>query len=106
MGGESVDKRLTLAYILSMKYLSWNSEKNELLKNERGISFEEIVYQIESGNLLGIEESTARQNQKIYIVEIDDYAFVVPFVENDQEIFLKTIFPSRKYTKRYGLGGN
>ena len=62
MGGESVDKRQTLAYILSMKYLSWNSEKNELLKNERGISFEEIVYQIESGNLLGIEKGTAERD--------------------------------------------
>ena len=88
-----------------MKYLSWNSEKNELLKNERGISFEELVYQIESGNLLGIEENPTRSNQKIYIVELRNYAYVVPFVENAQEIFLKTAFPSRKYSKRYGLGG-
>ena len=88
-----------------MKYLNWSTEKNELLKSERGISFEEIVYQIESGGLLGIEQHPARINQKIYIVELDDYAFVVPFVENDQEIFLKTVFPSQKYTKRYGLGG-
>ena len=88
-----------------MKYLNWNSEKNELLKIERGISFEEIVYQIESGNLLGVEENPVRSNQKIYIIELNHYAFVVPFVENDREIFLKTAFPSRKYTKRYGLGG-
>ena len=86
-----------------MKYLSWNSEKNELLKGERGISFEEIVFQIESGKLLGVEVNPAHSNQKIYIVELDNYAFVVPFVETDQEIFLKTAFPSRKYSKRYGL---
>jgi hypothetical protein len=89
-----------------MKYLSWSSEKNELLKNERGISFEEIVYQIESGNLLGIEENPTRSNQKIYIIELNNYAYVVPFVENAQEIFLKTAFPSLKYSKRYGLGGD
>jgi hypothetical protein len=89
-----------------MKYLSWSSEKNELLKNERGISFEEIVYQIESGNLLGIEENPTRSNQKIYIIELNNYAYVVPFVENAQEIFLKTAFPSQKYSKRYGLGGD
>ncbi|MCP3890860.1 MAG: toxin [Desulfobulbaceae bacterium] len=89
-----------------MKYLSWSSEKNELLKTERGISFEEIVYQIETGNLLGIEENPTRSNQKIYIIELNNYAYVVPFVENAQEVFLKTAFPSRKYSKRYGLGGD
>ncbi len=89
-----------------MKYLSWSSEKNELLKTERGISFEEIVYQIETGNLLGIEENPTRSNQKIYIIELNNYAYVVPFVENAQEVFLKTAFPSRKYSKRYRLGGD
>ena len=88
-----------------MKYLNWSHEKNELLKAERGISFEEIVLLIESGQILGIEENPARTNQKIYILEIENYAFVVPFVENQNEIFLKTAFPSRKYTKRFGLKG-
>lgn len=86
-----------------MKYFHWNKQKNEFLKSERGVSFEEIVFQIEAGKLLGVEENPTRTNQKIYIVEIKGYAFVVPFVENDQEIFLKTIFPSRKYTKKYGV---
>jgi uncharacterized DUF497 family protein len=86
-----------------MKYLNWNSEKNDLLKRERGISFEEIVYFIESGQILGIEENPRRPNQKLYILAIENYAFIVPFVEDDKEIFLKTAFPSRKYTKRYGL---
>ena len=88
-----------------MKYLTWSPEKNEILKAKRGISFEEIALLIESGHTLGIEENPGRSNQKIYILEIENYAFIVPFVEKDNEIFLKTAFPSRKYTKRYGLKG-
>ena len=88
-----------------MKYLNWNLEKNELLKAERGISFEEIALLIESGNILGIEENPGHPNQKIYILEIENYAYIVPFVESENEIFLKTAFPSRKYTKRFGLKG-
>ncbi|MCK5519882.1 MAG: BrnT family toxin [Candidatus Marinimicrobia bacterium] len=86
-----------------MKYLNWNFEKNEILKQERGISFEEIAYLIESGHVIGIEENPGRSNQKLYIIEIGNYAYVVPFIEDDKEIFLKTIFPSRKHTKLYGL---
>lgn len=88
-----------------MKYLNWSSEKNEILKHERGISFEEIAYLIQSGKILGIEEKPGRSNQKMYILEIENYAVIVPFVEKDDEIFLKTAFPNRKYTKRYGLLG-
>jgi hypothetical protein len=88
-----------------VKYLNWSHEKNEILKARRGISFEEIAFLIESGHILGIEENPRRSNQKIYILEIGNYAFIVPFVEKDNEIFLKTAFPSRKYTKRYGLKG-
>ena len=85
-----------------MKYLNWDPEKNEILKKERGISFEEITYLIESGQIINIEENPSRPNQKIYILEIDSYIIVVPYVENENEIFLKTAFPSRKYTKLYG----
>jgi len=60
---------------------------------------------IESENILGIEENRGYPNQKIFILEIVNYAYIVPFVENENEIFLKTAFPSRKYTKRYGLKG-
>jgi len=88
-----------------MKYLNWDSGKNQLLKQERGISFEEIAYLIESGRLIGIEENPGHPNQKMLILEIDNYAVIVPYVENDDEIFLKTAFPSRKYTKKYGLKG-
>ena len=100
-----VDKRQASAYIHNMKYLNWDFGKNELLKHVRGISFEEIAYIIESGQILGIEENPGRTNQKIYILEIENYAIVVPFVESHDEIFLKTAFPSRKYSKLYGLRG-
>ena len=86
-----------------MKYLNWNREKNEILKIKRGISFEEVALLIESGHILGIEEIPNRPNQKIYILEINNYAFIVPFVESENEIFLKTVFPSRKYTKLFDL---
>jgi uncharacterized DUF497 family protein len=86
-----------------MKYLNWNHEKNEILKIKRGISFEEVALLIASGHILGIEENQSRPNQKIYILEINNYAFIVPFVEKENEIFLKRIFPSRKYSKLYGL---
>jgi len=88
-----------------MKYLNWDSDKNEILKHMRGISFEEIAYLIESDQILGVEENPGRPNQKMYILEIENYAVIVPFVEKDNEIFLKTAFPSRKYTKRYRLKG-
>ena len=83
-----------------MKYLNWNSEKNSVLKQERGISFEKIAYLIESGRVIGIEENPGHPNQKMYILEIDNYAILVPYVENDNEIFLKTAFPNRKYTQK------
>jgi len=86
-----------------MKYLNWDPQKNGILKQERGISFEEIAYLIESGQIIGIEENPSRPNQKMYILDIDSYAIIVPYVENENEIFLKTAFPSRKYANRYGL---
>ena len=101
----AVDKRQTLEYDPDMKYLNWSSDKNEILKRERGISFEEIAYLIESGQIIGIEENPGRPDQKMYVLEIESYAIVVPYVESDNEIFLKTAFPSRKHAKRYGLRG-
>jgi len=86
---------------------NWNKEKNLLLKKSRGISFEQIVVHIEQGDLLDIIEhpnSESYAHQKILIVHIDNYIYLVPFVENQNERFLKTIIPSRKFTKKY-LGG-
>jgi hypothetical protein len=98
-----VDKRQTVDYHYSMKYFNWSTKKNEILKRKRNLSFEEIVYLIESGQILSVEKNPARPGQKIYILEIDNYAVVVPFVETEDEISLKTAFPSRKYSKRFGL---
>ena len=94
-----------MAYIDNMKYFNWSLDKNEILKAKRGISFEQIAFLIESGHILDIEGNPKGPNQKIYVLEIEGYAVIVPFVEKGNEIFLKTAFPSRKYTKRYGLKG-
>jgi len=87
-----------------MKYYSWNNGKNEKLKKERGISFEDVIYYIENEKLHAIlkHKNQARYlGQKMYIVEINNYIYLVPFVETEREIFLKTIIPSRKATKKY-----
>jgi uncharacterized DUF497 family protein len=90
------------------KIFNWNDEKNALLINDRGISFEEVVFSIQNGGILDRVEHPNQEkypNHKIYIVMINDYVYLVPYVENDNEIFLKTIIPSRKAKKRY-LGGS
>ena len=87
-----------------MKIFNWSDEKNKQLKTLRGVCFEEIVFCIENGQLLDIIEHpnpVRFSNQKLYVVAIENYAYIVPFVRYGDEIFLKTIFPSRKYTKRY-----
>ncbi len=84
-----------------MKSLNWNPEKNEILKKTRDISFEEIALLIEAGDILDVLDNRGHQGQFIYILEIETYAVVVPFIETDDEIFLKTAFPSRKFTKLY-----
>ena len=99
-----VAKRHTLDYNRSMKYFSWNDEKNERLKKERDMSFEEVVFHIEHGGLLDIVEHPKQEKyegQRMFIVNIDDYAYLVPFIESEEEVFLKTIIPSRKATKKY-----
>lgn len=87
----------------------WNEQKNEILRKERGISFERIVVAIEEGHLLDVLEHPNKEryaNQIVIIVEIDRYAVCVPAVEEENgDFFLKTLFPSRKYTKRYNLDG-
>lgn len=91
-----------------MKYYDWDKEKNNKLKKERGISFDNILVSIGEGKLLDIinhPNSTRYPNQKIYIIAFDDYAYLVPFVEDDEKYFLKTIIPSRKMTRKYLKGG-
>jgi len=90
-----------------MKPFNWNKDKNQKLQEQRGITFEEIAQAIEQGNLLDVIKHynpDKYPNQKILIVKIDDYVYLVPFVENDLEIFLKSIIPSRKMTKKYLRG--
>ena len=82
----------------------WNEEKNNQLKKERHIGFERIVISIEEGNVLDILDHPNKeryQKQILIIVNIDSYAYVVPTVCKNEEYFLKTIFPSRKYTNLY-----
>lgn len=90
-----------------MKYYDWNDEKNELLKKLRGVSFEEVVLAIVSGDLVDrIKHPNTRKypNQRVFLVKIEDYIYSVPYVEDDKKIFLKTIIPNSKVTKKY-LGG-
>jgi uncharacterized DUF497 family protein len=87
-----------------MKIYSWNPEKNETLILERGISFEEIVLNIELGHEIEIYDHPNQEKypgQKISAVTVEDYVYLVPFIESEDGIFLKTIIPSRKATKRH-----
>ena len=87
-----------------MKTFNWDNEKNEKLKLERGVSFEEVVFCIENDQLLDVLEHPNQKKytgQKVYVVAIDNYAYLVPFVDHNNERYLITVFPSRKYTKKY-----
>ena len=87
-----------------MKRISWNQEKNVKLNHERGIGFEDVIFQINRGEVLDIVDSPNKEkypNQRVFIVEINEYIYYVPFVEDENEVFLKTIIPSRKLKKEY-----
>jgi uncharacterized DUF497 family protein len=91
-----------------MAYFSWNYDKNRQMKAERGVSFEEVVFCLERGQLLDIVEHPNQERyggQRIFTVEIRQYAYLVPFVQTEREVFLKTIIPSRKATRDYPRGG-
>ncbi|RJQ56378.1 MAG: BrnT family toxin [Desulfobacteraceae bacterium] len=90
-----------------MKPFDWDQEKNEWLREVRGIGFEEIVYHLQHNGLLDVIDhpnSEKYSNQRIFIINVEGYVCLVPFVETDDGIFLKTVIPSRKMTKIY-LGG-
>lgn len=92
-----------------MKYFDWDNKKNEKLKIEREISFEDILIAIEGGGILDVikhKNKIKYPNQKIFIININNYAYLVPFIEDKYKIFLKTIIPSRKATKKYILKVN
>jgi uncharacterized DUF497 family protein len=84
-----------------MKAFRWDARKNEKLKLERGISFEEIEYYISSGHVIDITENQNYKDQQIYVLLINDYIYLVPFLETDNEIILMTIFKSRKAKRLY-----
>lgn len=86
-----------------MKY-EWNSEKNEWLKEERGISFEQIIFHLSQGDLWKVADHPEQDKypgQKIYFVIVDNYIYLVPHIKEEEHVFLKTIIPSRKATKDY-----
>ena len=101
------DKRHTGSYGVAMKPFRWSSAKNEVLQVQRGVSFEAVVVAIESGDLLDIVEhpNQARYpGQRILVVLISGYVHLVPYIEADDHLFLKTIIPSRKATIAYRPG--
>lgn len=86
------------------KAFNWNDDKNRQLISERGVSFEDVLFCIQQGQLLDDlinPNQTQYPHQRVFIVEIDFYVYLVPYVETEEEIFLKTIIPSRKATKQY-----
>ncbi len=87
-----------------MSFYKWDNEKNAQLKLQRGIGFEQIVMHVERGDVLEIIKHPNNEkypNQQIIIVNISEYAYLVPFIQEENEIFLKTIIPSRKATNHY-----
>jgi uncharacterized DUF497 family protein len=87
-----------------MKIYNWDSKKNELLIVDRGISFEEVVFYIENEGLLdeiAHPNSQDYSHQRIFVVAVESYVYLVPYVDSGDEIFLKTIIPSRKFTRLY-----
>jgi len=87
-----------------MKVFRWNNEKNEWLQQNRGVCFEEVVILMEREDVLEIVDypnQTKYPGQKIATVRLGDYAYLIPYIQESDEIFLKTIIPSRKATNKY-----
>ncbi len=87
-----------------MKSFRWPPDKNDLLKQERGVSFKDTTVAVEAGGLLEIvshQNPTKCPRQKIMVVAVAGYAFLVPFVEEEDHFFLKTIIPGRKATRDF-----
>ncbi len=83
------------------KAIEWSTEKNNFLLKERNLSFESIVVAMETGHLVATYPHPTKLHQKIFEVELDGYIVVVPYIEDDNKIFLKTAFHNRKATQRY-----
>ena len=83
-----------------MKDVQWNLLKSERLKRTRGASFEELV----QSKLIAVKRHPAKAHQHVMLFDYQGYVWVVPYVISENEIFLKTLYPSRKYTKLYKRG--
>lgn len=83
-----------------MKGLRWNLLKSERLKETRGVSFEEII----QSKLIAVKRHPQRPQQNIMLFEHNGYIWVAPYVEHGDDLFLKTLYPSRKYTRLYRQG--
>ena len=96
-----------------MKYkgyrIEFSEEKNLLLKETRGVGFEDVVTTIEEKKILGDLKHSSRKypHQRILAVKIKEYAYGVPYVVDKKRkvIFLKTVYPSRVLTDKYMKGG-
>ena len=91
-----------------MRHFSWDLEKNEKLKAERRVSFDDILYAIGHGFLLDTVDHPNKEkysHQRMLVVLVNNYVYLVPFVEDENGTFLKTVIPSRKATKKYLKGG-
>jgi len=87
-----------------MKSINWSTEKSQALKESRGICFEDVIFYIERGDILDDylhPNQKAYPGQRIMVINVANYAYLVPYVENEEELFLKTIIPSRKATQQY-----
>ncbi len=82
--------------------IKWSEEKDRRLRENRGVSFQEISAAVLSGNLIEIMENRACRGQMAFVIRLRGYVWVVPFVTEGDTIFLKTAYPSRKMHKRYG----
>jgi len=92
-----------------MKYLDWDETKNAQLRFEREVCFEDVVMAMIDDRIVDIlahPKQDRYPNQRIYVININQYIYLAPFVENEEKIFLKTIYPSRKMTKKYLIERN
>lgn len=87
-----------------MKAITWSATKNGVLKAQRGVSFEDVVYHMHAGDILETFDHPNQgryPEQQVHVIAMEGYVYLVPFVESADEVFLKTIIPSRKATKKY-----
>jgi hypothetical protein len=97
-----------MSYFIIMKYVDWDQKRSERLQIEREISFEDIFVAMEEGNILDIIEHLNKNHYpqlKFFVIDVDHYAYIVPFYEDDEKITLQTIIPSRRATEKYLVEG-